>query len=239
MSADAVPVAAVVAVALCGWTLTIWQASGMGGMTAAELAVPAFLLMWVGMMVAMMGPTIVPLVRAHLLVVRKQGRASSDTVALVAGYFAIWFAIGLLPAALFAFVQRGYPGLPIAFRFIAATVLVLAGLYQFTDLKSACLRACRSPLSFLMTHDFGAGAPGAFGSGLAHGLYCLGCCWALMVVLGVVGFMNLAWMAALSLLFFLEKNWRFGASLSRAAGAAVAGLGVLVGIVPGLLGAIS
>ena len=118
-------------------------------------------------------------------------------------------------------------------------VLVIAGLYQYTRWKLACLSACRSPLSFLMTHDFGSGAGGAFRVGLSHGAYCLGCCWALMAVLFVVGLMNLAWMAGIAIVFLAEKNWRRGVGLTYIVGAAVALLGVAVIAHPALLTSIS
>ena len=102
-------------------------------------------------------------------------------------------------------------------------------------MKNACLRACRSPLSFVLSHDFGGGTPAAVRAGLAHGLYCLGCCWALMSVLAVLGLMNLAWMAVFAIVFFLEKNWRQGVVLSRVAGVACVVLGATVLIRPEVL----
>ena len=108
-------------------------------------------------------------------------------------------------------------------------VIIVAGIYQFTPLKDTCLRACRSPLGFLMTHNFGGGLPAALRAGASHGVYCLGCCWALMAVLAVLGLMNIAWMAVIAAVFFLEKNVRRGELLPRAVGVAcvVAGLAIL------------
>jgi predicted metal-binding membrane protein len=107
-------------------------------------------------------------------------------------------------------------------------VLVVAGAYQFTRWKEKCQRGCRSPLSFLMTHDFGTGLYPAMRTGVTHGLYCLGCCWALMAVLFVVGLMNLAWMAVISVVFLAEKTWEHGVGLSKVVGVAVLVLGVVV-----------
>src|SRR5579864_5742371 len=90
---------------------------------------------------------------------------------------------------------------------------LLAGVYQLTPLKNVCLKACRSPLGFVLTHDFGGGVVSAARAGVSNGLYCLGCCWALMAVLAVLGLMNVAWMAAFAAVFFLEKNWRSGVQL--------------------------
>ncbi len=122
---------------------------------------------------------------------------------------------------------------------VSGLVLIGAGLYQFTPWKRVCLRACRTPLSFIMTHDFGSGAPGALKAGVSHGAYCLGCCWALMAVLVVVGLMNLAWMAALSAVFLLEKNWKHGVGLTRVAGTVVIVLGIGVVAQPALLSLLS
>src|SRR5207302_4216917 len=104
--------------------------------------------------------------------------------------------------------------------------------YEFTPLEGVCLKACRSPLSFIVTHDFGRGSRGAAIAGASHGAWGMGCCWALMSVLVVVGLMNLVWMVALALVFLLEKNWRHGVAVSRVAGASVALLGILVFVQP-------
>jgi len=109
-------------------------------------------------------------------------------------------------------------------------VIIVAVVYQFTPLKDACLRACRSPLGFVMTHDFGGGMKSAVRAGAAHGVYCLGCCWALMAVLAVLGLMNIAWMAVIAAAFFIEKNVRLGDLLPKAVGVAciAGGLAVLL-----------
>jgi predicted metal-binding membrane protein len=203
-----------------------------GPMTA-----PIFMAMWLTMMVAMMFPTIAPMVLAHRLVVRHRGEGVRPTVAFMLGYLAVWTAVGVVPLVAFlafrglpdtAFVREWLPRL-------SGLVLLVAGIYQFTPWKGACLRACRTPLGFIMTHDFGSGSPGAFKAGLSHGAYCLGCCWALMAVLVVVGLMNLIWMVAIALVFLAEKNWSHGVALNRVAGTAVALLGCAVLVDPNLL----
>jgi predicted metal-binding membrane protein len=199
-----------------------------------DMSVAVFMAMWVTMMVAMMFPTIAPIVLLHRMVMRRRGAGVAPTAAFASGYLAIWVAVGFVPLAMlvgFRHVADGSTWVPRA----GGIVLVLAGLYQFTRWKDACLRACRTPLSFLMTHDFGAGPAGAFRVGVSHGLYCLGCCWALMAVLFVVGLMNLAWMAAIAVVFLAEKNWRHGVGLTKLAGAAVVGFGVVVLVHPSLL----
>src|SRR5207253_6757383 len=117
----------------------------------------------------------------------------------------------------------------------SGAILIVAGLYQFSPVKNVCLRHCRSPLDFILTHDFGRGWRSALRAGVSHGAYCVGCCWALMAVLVVVGLMNLVWMAALALVFLAEKNLRWGVVVNRLAGTAVAALGVAVLLAPQIL----
>lgn len=241
-------VAALLGIAAVAWFLSIRQASDMGTMVMGlgqigvrmpnDTSALLFMPMWLVMMVAMMFPAVAPLVLIHRTVVRKRGEGWAPSVAFVLGYLAIWTVIGLVPLAAFlAFRSLASPAPWLVAA--AGIILIVAGFYQFTPLKSTCLRACRNPLSFVMQHDFGKGAPGAFRAGASHGLFCLGCCWALMAVLVVVGFMNLVWMGTLALLFFAEKNWRRGVLLSRLAGTAIAALGFAVLLHPALLPSIS
>jgi len=230
------------------WWLSVGNAHDMSSMVqgvaqvgaamAFDMSALVFMGMWTTMMVAMMFPTIAPIVLVHRMVVRRRGEGLVPTVAFGAGYILIWAAVGLVPLLVL-----------IGFRNIAdhsawvdragGAVLVLAGTYQFTRWKATCLSACRSPLTFLLSHDFSRGAAGDFRVGVSHGLYCLGCCWALMAVLFVVGLMNLAWMAAIAVVFVAEKNWRHGVTLTRVAGIAVLGFGVAVLVDPSLLGAVA
>jgi len=244
-------VAPLLALGVIGWYLTVGQARDMRGMVTGlgqvgrampnDMAAPAFLAMWVWMMVAMMAPAIGPVVLAHRKVVESRGGGVLPTVAFVGGYLASWAMVGIVPLAAFLLFRN----LPMSatdspwLRVLAGLVLVLAGAYQFTPFKDLCLRACRSPLGFVMTHDFGSGAGGAFRAGASHGVYCVGCCWALMAVLVVVGLMNLVWMIALAVVFVAEKNWRHGVVLSRAAGIGVAVLGIGAAVTPWLLPALS
>jgi predicted metal-binding membrane protein len=210
----------------------------VGTAMSFDMTAAVFMAMWTTMMVAMMFPTIAPIVLLHRLVMRRRGVGVAPTGVFVAGYLLVWAAIGLVPL-----------GVLIAFRHVsdAATwvprvggaVLLVAGAYQFTAWKQACLRACRTPLTFLATHDFGTGAVGTLRAGVSHGAYCFGCCWALMAVLFVVGLMNLAWMAAIAVVFLAEKNWRYGVGLTKVVGTAVAVLGVAVLVHPALLGSLA
>lgn len=235
---------ALVGLAAVAWAVTVRQAFGMGSMgmgliqvgtgTPTEIAAPLFIAMWLTMTVAMMFPTVVPMVLAHRMVVQQRGEGALPTATFVFGYLAVWTAIGLVPLlALLSFHEvLSVTGLAEWLPVISGLVLIGAGAYQFTRLKTVCLRTCRSPLEFVLTHDFGAGALGAFRAGVAHGAYCVGCCWALMTVLVMVGLMNLVWMAGLTIIFLAEKNWHRGRALSRVAGAAVMVLGAAVIVHP-------
>src|SRR5205085_1883196 len=129
--------------------------------------------------VAMMFPTVAPIVLLHRMVVRRREGGALPTVVFAGGYLAVWVAIGVVPlGALIAFRHLSQESVWIARA--GGVVLVGAGVYQFTRWKEACLRACRSPLTFMVTHDFGRGLLGTFRTGVSHGLYCFGCCWALM-----------------------------------------------------------
>jgi predicted metal-binding membrane protein len=240
-------VSILLALAAVAWYYTVRQAGEMSGMVTGlaqigsgmpgGMAPPVFLGMWLTMMVAMMFPTIGPMVLAHRVVVRHRGEGWPPTAAFVLGYLFIWSAIGLVPLGAFLAFRNltATIGSALWLRGLAGAILLVAGLYQFTPWKAVCLKACRSPFAFLLEHDFGGGTRSAFRAGVSHGAFCLGCCWALMSVLVVVGLMNLVWMAGLALIFLAEKNWRHGAALSKVAGIAVALLGLTVIVLPGFL----
>ena len=207
---------------------------GMGGM--AMLGAGLFLVTWFLMMVAMMFPSIAPMVLTHASVVRSRGEGAWPTVAFVFGYLLIWTAAGLIPLTLIQLLGSSVATpINVWLPRVGGAIVVIAGVYQFTPLKNVCLKACRSPLGFVLTHDFGGGSPVAARAGASHGLYCLGCCWAIMSVLAVFGLMNLAWMAIFAVLFFLEKTWRHGVLLSRISGVVCVILGVAVIVQPEIL----
>jgi predicted metal-binding membrane protein len=242
--------AMLIAWAALAWALTARSATEMSGMLLGlgqvgtrmpmAMSAPLFGGMWITMMVAMMFPTIGPMVMAHRMVTSRRGEGWTSTLAFIAGYLAVWSAIGAIPFALLVVLGR-LPSEGGAARLapLAGATLLLAGAYQLTPLKSICLRACRTPIGFILSHDFRRGAPGAFAAGIAHGAFCLGCCWALMAILLVFGLMNLVWMAALSAVFLLEKNWSRGVALSRAIGLGLAILGIGIIVRPELLGLFS
>ena len=183
--------------------------------------------MWAAMMVAMMLPSASPMVLLYARVVRhaeRQGRASRGAASIAAfacAYLSLWILFSLLAvAAQWALEHLGAMSAMMSLRAasLAGGMLIAAGLYQLTPLKTACLRHCRGPAQFIAAH-WRPGMAGAWRIGLTHGLYCLGCCAALMLLLFVGGVMNLVWIAGLTLLVGIEKLAPFGATAAKAIGA--------------------
>ncbi|MFC7499105.1 DUF2182 domain-containing protein [Enterovirga sp. GCM10030262] len=209
-----------VAVAALSWFWLLGGAAGggemaeMAGMAAPEpwsagYLLPAFL-MWALMMVAMMLPSAAPMILLHARFTRRSGEAHvlAQTALFMLAYLDLWLlfsaAATLLQAALVASGAVSAAGLALGGGWPAGGLLALAGLYQLSPLKRACLGQCRSPLGFVM-RGWRPGAAGALRLGLAHGTYCLGCCWALMLLLFVGGVMNIGWIGGLALLVLAEK----------------------------------
>jgi predicted metal-binding membrane protein len=182
--------------------------------------------MWWVMMVAMMTPSVAPLVLLYARVLRHH-RGAAEAVALAspayvaAGYLAVWLAFSLVAATVQSIVlQTGVLSSTMLWSsnaLFSAAVLALAGIYQLTPLKSACLAHCRGPVEFLTRH-WRPGRLGAFQIGVRHGAYCVGCCWMLMALLFVGGVMNLAWIAAIAILVLVEKLAPAGPIVSRLSG---------------------
>jgi predicted metal-binding membrane protein len=191
----------------------------------------AFLLAWLAMMTAMMFPAIAPVVKLYA-----RGAAAGRVAPLpffVAGYIVVWTALGI--PAFFAWrslmdpIANGSTWAAV----LAGGVLIAAGVWQLTPLKSICLRHCRSPMSVFLRFGLAASRPiGAVRMGATHGAYCVGCCWALMAVLVAVGTMNLAWMVGLAVLILLEKNAPWGERIARGAAIGMAVLGLLLIVRP-------
>ncbi|OLC47708.1 MAG: hypothetical protein AUH80_04645 [Chloroflexi bacterium 13_1_40CM_4_65_16] len=228
-------VAALLVCAAVAWLITISQAGsiGMGGM--AMLSAGLFLVTWLVMMVAMMFPSVAPMTLTFASFSRSRGEGYLPAALFVLGYIAVWTVSGLVPLAVQQAVTQIWMTPPSWLPRASGAVIIVAGIYQFTPLKDRCLRACRSPLGFLLTHNFGAGLPAAVKAGASHGIYCLGCCWALMAVLAVIGLMNIAWMAVIAAVFFIEKNVRRGELLPRAVGVACVLAGLAVAAWPAVL----
>ncbi len=241
--------AVLLSLAAVGWWWSARRASemttgavpsmAMDGMAGDHvLTIGAFLVAWLAMMTAMMFPAILPVVKLY-------GRAAAaGRVAplpfFVAGYITVWTSVGV-PAyvAWRALMGPIGDGRPWAAR-LAGSVLVGAAVWQLTPLKSVCLRHCRSPISFFLRFGSAVTRPvGAVRMGVTHGLFCLGCCWALMAVLVAVGTMNLAWMAGLALLILVEKNAPFGERAAQVAAIAFVALGVALIVRPDTLTSIT
>lgn len=234
--ANVVALAALAALTLLAW-LYLWSGAGFGpmadmpGMAGAMPASdwPLTVLMWAAMMVAMMLPSAGPAILLYGTVSRHSEKARTPpTAAFLGGYFACWTLFAVLAATLQYALERASFASPMSMTLVsinaAGAVLILAGLYQLTPLKDACLGKCRSPAQFLWRH-FRPGSWGAFRLGLLHGAYCVGCCWLLMALLFVGGVMNLAWIALLTLLVAAEKLLPGGPWIARVAGIAMIGWG--------------
>lgn len=204
------------------WVLTVGQARDMGVEPGTMgMALPLFLLLWVTMMAAMMLPSMAPVA---LTWVRGIGRRSSGwgravrTLEFVGGYLLVWTAFGLLAYAALAFTGDLVDDHPVAGRWIGAVAFLLAGLYQLGPLKNVCLRHCRDPMSQLVRYAGFRQPARDLRVGIHHGGYCVGCCAGLMVVLVPLGVMNVAAMAGLAVVIFVEKLWSRGPLLARVVG---------------------
>lgn len=189
--------------------------------------------MWAVMMAAMMVPSAAPMVLLYVAVARGRdaGAAPAPSAGIMlGGYLLLWTAF----SALATLAQWGLhaaalltPMMESASPVLSGTLLVLAGAYQWAPAKHRCLDHCRSPLEFLSAH-WRPGPGGAFRMGVDHGLYCLGCCWSLMLLLFVLGVMQLAWVAALAALVLAERLVAGGPWIARAAGAGLAAWGAVL-----------
>lgn len=189
--------------------------------------------MWAVMMIGMMTPTVMPMVLIYARVAQ-QDAATHRRVApagwFAAGYLAAWTLFALIAA----FAQWGIERLALLTPMMASenhrvggSALIAVGIYQWLPIKDACLSQCRSPLSFMQRNGgFQPGARGSLRLGFLHGLYCVGCCWALMAVLFVVGVMNLLWIAALMFAVLLEKIIPGGRYFARFTGAGAIAAGI-------------
>jgi predicted metal-binding membrane protein len=189
-----------------------------------------FIVAWQLMIVAMMLPSSLPLVRMFRVVSVRQANPRQALTGLLAGYAAVWTGFGVAAFVVDIGVHRtvdAVPWLQARPQLIAASALLLAGAFQFTDLKDRCLRECRHPGPFLMTrYQRGGGA--ALRLGISHGLFCLGCCWALMLVGFAAGVANLWWMAMLTAVMVYEKTARHGDRIVAPVGLALLAAGLLM-----------
>ncbi len=241
----------IVASSLLGVSLLAWlylhrMATEMPGMSVAlhELATMPLqpwsgayfvmiLLMWVVMMVGMMLPSAAPAILLFGRLVRQNPESAypllrSHLFAL--GYLLAWIAYAVLATALQWGLETAalqIPAIAAAGPVLGGVVLILAGIYQWTPLKDACLSQCRGPLGFLTMH-WRRSVSGALRMGIGHGLYCVGCCWVLMLLLFVGGVMNLLWIAAITAFVLLEKLLPQGAQVGRLSGVLMIVVGSLM-----------
>ena len=231
--------AALLAAALAAWIVTFERMEGMDAGPATDLgALGWFLGIWVTMMAAMMLPSVAPMVLTFARVNRERFRRNHTplvpTWIFVAGYLAAWTAYGLLAYGVLRAVRGSAPGF-LAWDsggpYLAGAAIAAAGLYQLTPLKRVCLRHCRGPLHFVL-HGWRDGRLGALRMGVEHGLYCVGCCWGLMIVLFALGVMSLTWMGLIAGVIFLEKVVPVGDRLTRPLAVAFVALGIWVALAP-------
>jgi predicted metal-binding membrane protein len=198
-------------------------------------------LMWWVMMIAMMTPSAAPTLLLFTALKRHgadRGNTAFHSLLFLLGYLLIW-ALFSLPAtaAQLALVPLGLISgsmMTISSQLFAGFVLIGAGAFQFSSLKTACLRHCRSPAQFLSDHRR-PGAVGAVLMGAHHGVFCLGCCWALMALLFVGGVMNLYWIVGLAIYVIVEKSLPMGQFISRTAGSGLVAFGLYL-VISSLVG---
>lgn len=231
-----------VGVTVLAWVYLIWMAWAMDmPMDDAMVGVRPWttmdfvmmFLMWAIMMVGMMVPSAIPMTLIYAAIARRsqeRGQYVAPTAMFVNGYLLIWTLFSLAATVLqWAMDQAALlsPMMVTTSPAVGAGILIAAGLYQWTPAKNACLEHCRSPASFISEH-WQAGSVGALRMGMHHGLYCLGCCWALMLLLFFGGVMNLLWIAAITLFVLLEKVLPAGAQGGRWTGGAMVAAGVVL-----------
>lgn len=223
------------------------ESAGMGSMAMAEeggldpgLRLLVFLGMWVSMMAAMMLPAAAPMILTFGAVYRGRRQAGSafvPTWIFVAGYLAVWTGFGVYAWGMGELgngLERALPVLGVLGPRLGALAMLGAGLYQLSPLKQRCLAHCRSPLDFVL-HRWRPGAVGALRMGAEHGLFCLGCCWVLFLLLVVVGLASLPWMGLITLIVCAEKLLPRGVAVSRWVAVLLLALGVVAVLQPGLI----
>jgi len=234
--------ASLLLLAAAAWALLIWQAA----MTDDEMSLtmgmsaPLWIALWVAMMVAIMFPTAAPMILMFARVHAKRqerGQAFVPTWVFASSYLIVWALAGVIAygAAVGgdALADESMWVMDNAAR-IGGGLLIAAGIYQLSPLKYVCLNKCRSPMSFIL-NSWRDGYGGSFRMGLEHGVYCLGCCWLLFVILFPLGMMNIAVLALITLLIFAEKSTPFGRQVATLAAATLIVYGAVVIFVPDAL----
>src|SRR5947207_4689287 len=235
----AVPWIAVAALAGVAWVVTILLARSMGnGPGTMGLALLPFLGLWLVMMSAMMLPSVAPVAVLWTRLISGAsagfGRVTRMSMFL-GGYLLVWAAFGAVAFAALAGADRLLTASPTAAKWLGVAIFITAGIYQLTPWKAWCLRHRRSPIGALMYYLAFKGRSRDARVGLHHGATCAGCCWGLMILLVAVGVMNVAVMAALAMVIFVEKLWRYGKPFAQAVGVVLVAIGVLAIWFPWLL----
>jgi predicted metal-binding membrane protein len=234
--------ALLLAFAAASWFLLAWQSARMNGEMTPTMGMGAalFLANWVLMMVAIMFPTASPMILTFARIYqgkRQKNQAFVPTWIFVGAYLAVWAVTGAVAYGL-AFGLE-YLGLRSDWLManaghVGGGLLVVAGVYQFLPIKNTCLSKCRTPMSFILS-SWRDGYTGALRMGVEHGTYCLGCCWLLFLILFPLGVMNVAAMAVITAVIFLEKSAPVGPRIAQAAGVILVAYGLLVQFLPNLL----
>jgi predicted metal-binding membrane protein len=202
------------------------------------LSLVAFIALWVVMMTAMMFPSVAPMVVVWIRSVsaRATGLQRVGGVTLfLSGYLIAWAGFGLAAYAALLATARLVDASPDSAKWVGVAIFAIAGIYQLTPLKEVCLKHCRSPIGSLFHYASFRGPARDLRVGLHHGAYCVACCWGLMIVLIAVGAMNVAVMAALAAVIFIEKVWKYGPQFATAIGAVLLAGALLVPWMPWLL----
>jgi predicted metal-binding membrane protein len=204
-----------------------------------------FLVAWQVMVAAMMLPSSLPMIRLFSQAASRQEQPGRVLLAFLGGYGVMWAAVGAAAFAADVAVHRAGDALPSVAGhpwIVPAAALVLAGAFQFTGLKDKCLDQCRHPGPFLMRH-YRRGVRGGFDLGRRHGLFCIGCCWALMALMLAVGLASLVWMGVLGAAMYYERVGRHGRALTPVLGVALIAWGIVVAAhpawLPGILGGVA
>ncbi len=202
-------------------------------------ATVAWLLAWGIMMAAMMLPSATPMIVLFNGMYSRNatgGQKAISTTLFTLVYVAVWLLFGIpvyLASLLVGSIAAGVPAVGALLPYAVAAILLIAGLFQFTPLKRACLRVCQHPFVFMMGH-WRSGYSGALRMAAEHSAYCVGCCWALMAVLVAAGAMSLPWVLVIAIVVFAEKLLPQGIWAARVTGGVLVVLALLVAFQPGL-----
>jgi predicted metal-binding membrane protein len=229
---------ALLAAALVAWIIVLERMRGMDAGPGTDLgAFGWYVGIWVTMMAAMMLPSVAPMVLVFARISRERaarGREVVPTWLFLAGYLATWTAYGALAYGVYRALDHVDLGLlhwDQGGPYVAGAALAAAGIYELTPLKRVCLRHCRGPLHFIL----GAWRPGATGAvsmGIEHGLFCVGCCWGLMLALFALGVMSVTWMVVIGALIFAEKVLPAGEWFARVVAVVLVASGIWIAVSP-------